>query len=64
MTLHCRHRTQRKEKNASFYRDGSLILSNNTVEISVQLLSDSSSYMCKFNEDEESQPIRLKVERE
>ncbi|KAM8746508.1 titin-like [Acanthopagrus schlegelii] len=62
VTLRCRHRTQRKEKNASFYRDGSLILSNNTVEISVQLLSDSSSYMCKFDEDEESQPVRLKVE--
>ncbi|XP_073330721.1 sialoadhesin-like [Pagrus major] len=62
VTLRCRHQTQRKEKNASFYRDGSLILSNNTVEITIQLLSDGSSYMCKFDEDEESQPIRLKVE--
>ncbi|XP_030287734.1 uncharacterized protein LOC115590496 isoform X2 [Sparus aurata] len=62
VTLRCRHQTQTKEKNASFYRDGSLILSNNTVEITIQLLSDSSSYMCKFDEDEESQPIRLKVE--
>lgn len=62
VTLRCRHRTQTKEKNASFYRDGSLILSNNTTEITIQLLSDKSSYMCKFDGDEESQPIRLKVE--
>ncbi|XP_034005982.1 obscurin-like isoform X2 [Trematomus bernacchii] len=66
VTLRCRHRTQREE-NASFYRDGSLIttdrnhqsplMANNTV----QVMSDGSSYSCKFG-DEESEPIKLRLE--
>ncbi|XP_028419393.1 Fc receptor-like A [Perca flavescens] len=67
VTLRCRHRTPTEEKNAVFYKDGStiqidtnhqsLIISKNTVQVK----SDWSSYMCKF-EDEESEPIKLKLE--
>ncbi|XP_039677735.1 Fc receptor-like protein 3 isoform X1 [Perca fluviatilis] len=67
VTLRCRHCTQTEEKNAVFYKDGSpiqidtnhqpLIISNNTVQVK----SDGSSYTCKF-EDEESEPIKLKME--
>lgn len=72
VTLRCRHRTQRKE-NAAFYKDRSLIemdtnhqspiISNNTVETTISPVSDGSSYKCKFGEEEESKPIKLKVER-
>lgn len=72
VTLRCRHRTQTKKRNASFYKDGSLIeidtnkqwqiISENAVKITIQPLSDGSSYMCKFDEDKESQPIKLKME--
>ncbi|XP_074480573.1 Fc receptor-like protein 5 isoform X2 [Sebastes fasciatus] len=68
VTLRCRHRDQIKKKNAAFYKDGSPIeidpnhqspmISNNTV----QLISDGSSYTCKFDEDEESDPIKLRME--
>ncbi|KAF1380756.1 hypothetical protein PFLUV_G00167290 [Perca fluviatilis] len=67
VTLRCRHRTQTEEKNAVFYKDGSpiqidtnhqsLIISKNTVQVK----SDGSSYTCKF-EEEESEPIKLKME--
>ncbi|KAI9522172.1 hypothetical protein NQZ68_038808 [Dissostichus eleginoides] len=66
VTLLCRHRAQREE-NAAFFRDGSLIttdrnhqsplMANNTV----QVMSDRSSYRCKFG-DEESEPIKLRPE--
>ncbi|XP_074480575.1 Fc receptor-like protein 5 isoform X3 [Sebastes fasciatus] len=69
VTLRCRHRDQIKKKNAAFYKDGSPIeidpnhqspmISNNTV----QLISDGSSYTCKFDEDEESDPIKLRMEQ-
>lgn len=66
MTVRCRHRTQGKEENAAFYKDG-LLLEMDTnrrseAEITIELLSDGSSYMCKFDEDEESEPVKLKVE--
>ncbi|XP_042368640.1 uncharacterized protein LOC121962450 [Plectropomus leopardus] len=67
VTLRCRHRDQTKEKEATFYKAGSpletdkkhpsLLKSKNTV----QIMSDGSSYMCKY-EDEESEPIQLKME--
>ncbi|XP_074480577.1 Fc receptor-like protein 5 isoform X2 [Sebastes fasciatus] len=67
VTLRCRHRDQIKKKNAAFYKDGSPIeidtnhqspmISKNTV----QLMSDGTSYTCKFDEDEESDPIKLKL---
>ncbi|XP_029311325.1 LOW QUALITY PROTEIN: Fc receptor-like protein 5 [Cottoperca gobio] len=67
VTLRCRHRTPREGQDAVFYRDGSPIevdtnhqspmRSTNTVQVT----SDRSSYMCKF-EDEESEAITLKME--
>ncbi|KAJ4948940.1 hypothetical protein JOQ06_020461 [Pogonophryne albipinna] len=56
VSLRCRHRTQREE-NAFFYRDGSLMAKN-----TVQVMSDGSSYSCKFGE-EESEPRTLRTER-
>ncbi|XP_049923181.1 Fc receptor-like protein 5 isoform X9 [Epinephelus moara] len=67
VTLRCRHRTQTKEKNAVFYKDGSPIETDTnhqsamSSENTVQVISDGSSYMCKF-EDEESEPVKLKME--
>ncbi|XP_074480580.1 Fc receptor-like protein 5 isoform X2 [Sebastes fasciatus] len=68
VTLRCRHRDQTK-KNAAFYKDGSPMeidtnhqspmISKNTV----QIISDGSSYTCKFDEDEESDPIKLRMEQ-
>lgn len=73
MSLRCRHRTQRKQKNASFYKDGSLIetdasrqsliISENTAKMTIQLLSGGGSYTCKFDEEEESEAIKPKVNR-
>ena len=66
VTLHCRHRNQRKEKNAVFYRDGSLIEMDtnppNTDETSITLKSDGSSYKCTFD-GEESELIQLRIKR-
>ncbi len=72
MTLRCRHRTLRKGMNASFYRDGLLIEMDtnqqspirpqNTAEITIQPLSDGSLYKCKFDEDQESESIKLNLE--
>ena len=67
VTLRCRHRTQREE-NAAFYRDGSLISTDRKhqsplmAKHTVQVMSDGSSYSCKFG-DEESEPIKLRTER-
>ncbi|XP_049923183.1 Fc receptor-like protein 5 [Epinephelus moara] len=67
VTLRCRHRTQTKEKNAVFYKDGSPIETDTnhqsamSSENTFQVISDGSSYMCKF-EDEESEPVKLKME--
>lgn len=69
--LRCRHQIRMDMTPAAFYRNGALIItepnqrklimSEKAVEISLQLLADSS-YTCKL-EFEESPPIRLKVER-
>lgn len=71
MPLRCRHQIRMDMTPAAFYSNGALIItepnqrklimSEKAVEISLQLLADSS-YMCKL-EFEESPPIRLKVER-
>lgn len=71
MSLRCRHRGRMDMTPAAFYRNGALIvtepsqrkllMSENAVEISLQLLSDSS-YTCQLS-SEESLPISLKVER-
>ncbi|XP_010783565.1 Fc receptor-like protein 4, partial [Notothenia coriiceps] len=66
VTLLCRHRIQREE-NAAFYRDGSLITTDRNhqsplmTKNTVQVMSDGSSYSCKFG-DEESELIKLKTE--
>ncbi|XP_034005942.1 LOW QUALITY PROTEIN: uncharacterized protein LOC117498005 [Trematomus bernacchii] len=66
VTLRCRHRTQREE-NVAFYRDGSLITTDRNhqspimAKHTVQVMSDGSSYSCKFG-DEESEPIKLRTE--
>lgn len=66
VSLRCRHRTGRKEKNASFYKDGSLmeespIMAENTATITTQL-SGQSFYKCTFDNSEESKPRKLNVE--
>lgn len=71
--LRCRHRHRVPLTTAAFYKDGSLIVtdpgqprlvaSENAAEISIQLLSDSS-YTCKLNGDQESQPMRPMLQRE
>uniref|UniRef100_A0AAQ4NU78 Ig-like domain-containing protein n=1 Tax=Gasterosteus aculeatus aculeatus TaxID=481459 RepID=A0AAQ4NU78_GASAC len=52
VTLHCRHGDQRKEKNADFYKDKTLIEMDtnhqHTHEITISLMSDGSSYKCRF----------------
>lgn len=70
--LRCRHQLQTDMTTATFYKNGSLIvtdpnqrtlmMSENAAEIGVQLLSDSS-YTCKLGTGDESQSIRLKVDR-
>lgn len=70
--LRCRYRFQTDLTTAAFYRNGALIvtdpnqrkliMSENAVEISLLLLSDSS-YTCRLNGVEESPPIMLKVDR-
>lgn len=70
--LRCRCRYLTDMTTAAFYRNGALIVtdpnqrklirSENAVEISLPLLSDSS-YVCRLNGVEESPPIMLKVER-
>lgn len=72
MPLRCRYRYQTDLTTAAFYRDGALVVtepsqrklmvSENAVEIHLQLLSDSS-YTCRFSRFDESAPIRLKVDR-
>ncbi|XP_068444405.1 Fc receptor-like protein 5 [Clinocottus analis] len=64
VTLHCRHRNKRKEKNAVFYRDGSLIEmdTNPPNTTSISLKADGSFYKCKFD-DEESEPIKLRMKQ-
>lgn len=69
--LRCRHRLQTDMTTATFYKDGSLIvtdsnqrtptlvMSENAAEISIQILYNSS-YTCKVG-GEESLPIKLKV---
>lgn len=73
VSLRCRHRAQRKQNNASFYKDGSLIetdanrqppiISENTAKMTIRLLSGQGSYTCKFDEGEESEAIKPKVDR-
>lgn len=73
VALRCRYRGQTDMTTATFYKDGSriitdsnqrmLVMSENAAEISIQLLSDGS-YACKLDSGEESQSIRLKVNRE
>lgn len=70
--LRCRHRLQRDMTTAAFYKDGALIVTDpnqrklmmpeNAVEISFQLLSDSS-YTCQLNTFEESPLMRLNLDR-
>ncbi|XP_047192316.1 uncharacterized protein LOC118289046 [Scophthalmus maximus] len=70
--LRCRRRTQTDGRRASFYRDASpidmdtnhpsQIISENTAEATVRVAADGSSYMCKFDEHEQSKPTKLKVE--
>ncbi|XP_059211548.1 Fc receptor-like protein 5 [Centropristis striata] len=68
VTLGCRHRDPTKNKNAVFYKDGSAVemdtnLQSQMMKNTVQVISNrSSSYMCKFG-DEESEPIQLKMEQ-
>uniref|UniRef100_A0AAQ4NSP2 Ig-like domain-containing protein n=1 Tax=Gasterosteus aculeatus aculeatus TaxID=481459 RepID=A0AAQ4NSP2_GASAC len=63
VTLHCRHGDQRKEKNADFYKDKTLIEMDtnhqHTHEITISLMSDGSSYKCRFK-DKESEIEYLK----
>ncbi|MPV02293.1 hypothetical protein FVA96_24145 [Escherichia coli] len=65
VTLHCRHGDQRKEKNADFYKDKTLIEMDtnhqHTHEITISLMSDGSSYKCRFK-DKESEIEYLKCE--
>ncbi|XP_059211545.1 uncharacterized protein LOC131990163 [Centropristis striata] len=67
VTLGCRYRDPTKNKNAVFYQDGSAVemdtnLQSQMMKNTVQVISNrSSSYMCKFG-DEESEPIKLKIQ--
>lgn len=70
--LRCRHRLQTDMTAATFYKQGSLIVtdpnqrtlkvSENAAEIGIQLQSDGS-YTCKLGTGDESQSIRVKVDR-
>lgn len=68
MSLRCRRRTPGTEKKASFYRDGTLIVVDpkqqtpDSATVTIQLKSRSSSYKCKFDEDEESTSVKMNVE--
>lgn len=71
VTLRCRHRDKR-QTTAFFYKDGSLLesdtdsgflISQNTVQINTELLSDQSSFTCGFDEGKTSEAIKVKVER-
>ncbi|XP_068163908.1 Fc receptor-like protein 3 isoform X2 [Antennarius striatus] len=66
VSLHCRRREQGNTKNVSFYKSASLIgtqlTTNGTASLTVQSQSDGSSYTCKFDEGEESKPLKLKLD--
>lgn len=68
--LHCRHRDNR-QKTVSFFKDASLLesdtdsgflISQNTVQINTELLSDQSSFTCRFDGGKTSEAIKVKVE--
>lgn len=69
MSLRCRHRTPGKEKKASFYKDGTLIVVDpkqqtpDSAIVTIQLESSRRSYTCKFDEDEGSESVKIKVDR-
>ncbi|KAM3590527.1 uncharacterized protein V6R79_011171 [Siganus canaliculatus] len=64
VTLRCRHRTQTQQKNASFYEDGSLIKTEARQKLSEEVAIQpkaNSFYTCRFDEEDESEPIKIRV---